>query len=177
MRKSGRRVSHVMVSVAHARCRDFKMQNVTSWVAPRGALPISGSRVVQDCAVGGDAGRCAGAGGRHFARAQRARACWTHRRVSMTCLRLLAGANVCWSQMFACICRGVTEADVYHAGMQGAVGPEALISALGLDDDVCCGRCLKRIDDFVEIARRGAAIEVLSQHVRPASERAALLSR
>jgi hypothetical protein len=52
MRKSGRRVSHVMVSVAHARCRDFKMQNVTSWVAPRGALPISRSGVVQDCAVG-----------------------------------------------------------------------------------------------------------------------------
>jgi hypothetical protein len=46
------RVSHVMVSVAHARCRDFKMQNVTSWVAPRGALPISRSGVVQDCAVG-----------------------------------------------------------------------------------------------------------------------------
>jgi bacterioferritin-associated ferredoxin len=79
--------------------------------------------------------------------------------------------------MFACICRGITEADVYHAGMQGAVGPAALVSVLGLDDDGCCGRCLDRVDEFVEIARRGAAIEVVSQHIVPVGAGAAVLHR
>ena len=58
--------------------------------------------------------------------------------------------------MFACICRRVTEADVRRAGVQGTVASEALVIALGLDDEMCCGRCLKRVDEFVELARSGA---------------------
>jgi bacterioferritin-associated ferredoxin len=72
--------------------------------------------------------------------------------------------------MFACLCRGVTEADVYRAGRQGAVASEALVSALGLDDSRCCGRCIKRIDQFVDLARRGAALEILGQPVRAERE-------
>jgi bacterioferritin-associated ferredoxin len=59
--------------------------------------------------------------------------------------------------MFACICRRVTEADVRRAGVQGAVAGEALVNALGLDDERCCGRCLARVDEFVELALSGAA--------------------
>lgn len=58
--------------------------------------------------------------------------------------------------MYACICRGITESDVRHAGAAGVTDPAALISALGLDDDRCCGRCARRIDEFVELAWQGA---------------------
>lgn len=61
--------------------------------------------------------------------------------------------------MFACICRRVTEAEVFRAGLEGALVPDALITVLGLDDDMCCGQCVRRIDEFVALARRGGALE------------------
>jgi bacterioferritin-associated ferredoxin len=65
--------------------------------------------------------------------------------------------------MFACICRRVTEADVCRAGVQGALASEALVMALGLDHEKCCGRCLARVDEFVELACRAAAAEQCAQ--------------
>jgi bacterioferritin-associated ferredoxin len=59
--------------------------------------------------------------------------------------------------MYACICRGVTEADVRQAGRAGIIAPEELLTVLGLDDPRCCGRCAARIEDFVALARQGAA--------------------
>ena len=64
--------------------------------------------------------------------------------------------------MFACICRGLTELDVLKAAQAGAVGSDALVVALGLDDARCCGRCVRRIDEFVELAHRGVAVAVRS---------------
>ncbi len=59
--------------------------------------------------------------------------------------------------MYACICRGVTEAEVRQAGRAGVVSPGALISVLGLDDDACCGQCPERVQEFVALALEGAA--------------------
>jgi len=51
------------------------------------------------------------------------------------------------------------------------VASEALVMALGLDDEMCCGRCLARVDEFVELALRGAA----AQHPLRATEDARLI--
>jgi len=78
--------------------------------------------------------------------------------------------------MFACICRGLTESDVVKAGRAGALGSDALIAALGLDDARCCGRCVRRIDEFVELAHRGVA-RAAQRQPRLSTTRATLLAQ
>jgi bacterioferritin-associated ferredoxin len=57
--------------------------------------------------------------------------------------------------MYACLCRGLTDADVRRAGQAGALTPASLVPALGLDDAECCGRCAEDIDMFVTLAWEG----------------------
>lgn len=57
--------------------------------------------------------------------------------------------------MYACICRGITEADVQRVGRAGITAPEQLVAVLGLDDEGCCGRCALDVQDFVELACGG----------------------
>lgn len=54
--------------------------------------------------------------------------------------------------MFLCVCNSVTQSDVRQLGRQGIVSPDALILALNLEDDACCGRCADNIDEFVTVA-------------------------
>ncbi|RMH05106.1 MAG: (2Fe-2S)-binding protein [Nitrospirae bacterium] len=55
--------------------------------------------------------------------------------------------------MYVCICKGVTESDVRKLGQHGIVCPQAIASSLGLTDRKnCCGRCLKKLDEFVALA-------------------------
>ncbi|MGQ0810044.1 MAG: (2Fe-2S)-binding protein [Nitrospiraceae bacterium] len=54
--------------------------------------------------------------------------------------------------MYVCLCKGLTESDVREAGQRGAVTACQLISAFGLKEDGCCGRCAKNIHEFVSIA-------------------------
>ena len=54
--------------------------------------------------------------------------------------------------MYACLCKAITDKEVRSLGRSGVTDPEALIAALGLEDEVCCGRCKRNIDQFVEIA-------------------------
>ena len=77
--------------------------------------------------------------------------------------------------MFACICRGVTEDDVYAAGADGVLAAETLVALLGLNDDTCCGQCLERIDEFVELAHRGVILECVARQPRCAEPRAAVM--
>ncbi|HEY0581935.1 MAG TPA: hypothetical protein VGE94_07110 [Chloroflexota bacterium] len=66
-----------------------------------------------------------------------------------------------WLQvMIACICKGITESEVCRAGRAGIVSPEALVGKFALDDVDCCGQCMARIDDFVELAQQGAMTEL-----------------
>ena len=55
--------------------------------------------------------------------------------------------------MYACVCLGLTEADVRTAGRAGAHSADSLVRVLGLDQATCCGRCLLHIEDFVDLAR------------------------
>jgi len=68
--------------------------------------------------------------------------------------------------MYLCSCKGVSDKDVCRLGRCGIVSPEALIEALELDDEECCGRCALMIDTFAEIAEQaqeGAAQPPLRQ--------------
>ena len=55
--------------------------------------------------------------------------------------------------MYICICKGIKESDVRELGQAGITCPKKLAETLGLDDKKnCCGRCIKNISKFVEIA-------------------------
>ena len=54
--------------------------------------------------------------------------------------------------MYICLCKGITESDVCELGRAGLVCPDALASALGLDQEGCCGRCFKSIGDLAALA-------------------------
>ena len=54
--------------------------------------------------------------------------------------------------MYLCLCKGITESDVKRLAYYGTTTEQALIAALGLSDDECCGRCLLEIDQFVALA-------------------------
>ncbi len=58
--------------------------------------------------------------------------------------------------VYVCLCQGLKESDVQDAGRAGSVTPEALISALGLAEPKCCGRCAREIDRLVLLATRAA---------------------
>jgi bacterioferritin-associated ferredoxin len=69
-----------------------------------------------------------------------------------------------------CLCKGLTEDDIRQSGHRGIITAEDLIEHLGLDDQCCCGRCIRDISQFVElatIARAGSPVEtVASLHRR-----------
>lgn len=56
--------------------------------------------------------------------------------------------------MYICLCKGLTESDIQRA-VQSDQTPEALTTALGLDDDDCCGRCAGNIDQLAACAATG----------------------
>ncbi|MGH7230354.1 MAG: (2Fe-2S)-binding protein [Nitrospiraceae bacterium] len=51
--------------------------------------------------------------------------------------------------MYVCLCKGLTETDVQSAAQEGNLAPEKLIAALRLDDDDCCGRCARNIQELI----------------------------
>jgi bacterioferritin-associated ferredoxin len=58
--------------------------------------------------------------------------------------------------MYVCSCKAITTADVRQAGRAGVLSSEALVAHFGLDDSRCCGRCLRQVERFVELAWEGA---------------------
>ena len=57
--------------------------------------------------------------------------------------------------MYVCLCKGITSGSVRKLGEAGIDTPLALIEALGLDDEDCCGFCMHHIGRMVAIARGG----------------------
>jgi bacterioferritin-associated ferredoxin len=53
--------------------------------------------------------------------------------------------------MYVCLCKGLTESDVQRLAPPAPLCPQALIAALGLDDEVCCGRCAVEVDEIVTL--------------------------
>jgi len=58
--------------------------------------------------------------------------------------------------MYVCLCRAVTEKTVRALGRAGHVDEADLIDVMRLDDEACCGHCLRNIDAIAELAREGA---------------------
>ena len=56
--------------------------------------------------------------------------------------------------MYVCLCKGLTEADVERVVHGNQLGPEGLIRALKLDDDDCCGRCVKNVHELIALASK-----------------------
>lgn len=54
--------------------------------------------------------------------------------------------------MYVCLCKGLTESDVHRIAQAGMVTAETLVDSFGLDDEGCCGRCAKNIEELVSIA-------------------------
>jgi bacterioferritin-associated ferredoxin len=54
--------------------------------------------------------------------------------------------------MYVCLCKGLTERDVKQAAQAIGTHPRALTCALGLDDEDCCGRCARDIEELVDLA-------------------------
>ncbi len=59
-------------------------------------------------------------------------------------------------RMYACLCLGLTEAQVREVGRAGTMTASALIELLRLEDPKCCGRCARQVDTFVTLAWEGA---------------------
>ncbi len=65
--------------------------------------------------------------------------------------------------MFLCVCKGITESDVRTLGQCGVTCPNMLASSLGIDDEEnCCGRCINKVSEFVNIATEEQACRHVS---------------
>lgn len=76
--------------------------------------------------------------------------------------------------MYMCSCRGLTDSDVQAVGRVGIIQPDTLIDVLGLDDELCCGRCALEIDSFVAVAEEEWAHAQMALQDVPLSQLAAL---
>ncbi len=58
--------------------------------------------------------------------------------------------------MYVCLCKGLTESDVkrtaQYTGLGDAVDAALLTTVLGWDDEECCGRCAKNLEELVALA-------------------------
>ena len=63
--------------------------------------------------------------------------------------------------MYVCICKAIREETVREMGRCGVVESGDLAGALGLDHPECCGRCLRTIDRFVQLA---SDLEIEPEH-------------
>jgi bacterioferritin-associated ferredoxin len=55
--------------------------------------------------------------------------------------------------MYLCLCKGIRECDLRCAVRDRCPAPQHLITTFGLDDEDCCGRCAKNIEEWVALAR------------------------
>lgn len=58
--------------------------------------------------------------------------------------------------MYVCLCRRLTASQVQKAA-EGTETLEGLLTALGLRDDDCCGRCAAECEGLLLRAKRGLA--------------------
>ena len=54
--------------------------------------------------------------------------------------------------MYVCLCKGITESDVRKLGCDGFLCPDLLAAALGIDEESCCGRCARNIQELAALA-------------------------
>lgn len=54
--------------------------------------------------------------------------------------------------MYVCLCKGITESMVREMGRASLLSPDTVTRELGIDEDDCCGRCLRHIKELVALA-------------------------
>lgn len=54
--------------------------------------------------------------------------------------------------MYVCLCKGLTESDIRQAAQTCKLDPESLTARLGLEDEDCCGRCVRNINQLITTA-------------------------
>lgn len=54
--------------------------------------------------------------------------------------------------MYVCLCKGITESDIRKLGCAGFLHPDLLAATLGIDEENCCGRCARNIEELVALA-------------------------
>lgn len=75
--------------------------------------------------------------------------------------------------MYVCLCKGLTESDVRRVTlseqMAGRLDEDRLAQALGIDDEECCGRCVKNMCHLMAMAAdgRGCATPSLPPSSQP----------
>jgi bacterioferritin-associated ferredoxin len=60
--------------------------------------------------------------------------------------------------MYVCLCKGITDSRVRELADSGLVGQDALASRLGINEESCCGRCLRDIQSLVVFASSGKSV-------------------
>jgi bacterioferritin-associated ferredoxin len=54
--------------------------------------------------------------------------------------------------VYICLCKGISEAQVRECGRLGIRSADALVVALGIEEEGVCGRCIRHIDELVALA-------------------------
>jgi bacterioferritin-associated ferredoxin len=62
--------------------------------------------------------------------------------------------------MYVCLCKAITEGELKQFSDCGEACAAGLIRAFGLDDEMCCGRCAREIDDLVAVATTAEPLSV-----------------
>lgn len=50
--------------------------------------------------------------------------------------------------MYVCLCKGITETQLFDILARHPGSPKGVIQAMGIDDE-CCGRCEAQLDEIV----------------------------
>ncbi|HLF86239.1 MAG TPA: (2Fe-2S)-binding protein [Nitrospiria bacterium] len=54
--------------------------------------------------------------------------------------------------MYVCLCKGITDSRVRELADSGLVCQDELASRLGINEEGCCGRCLRDIQSLAVLA-------------------------
>jgi bacterioferritin-associated ferredoxin len=54
--------------------------------------------------------------------------------------------------MYVCLCKGITESDIRKLACAGFLHPDSLAATLGIDEESCCGRCARNIEELAALA-------------------------
>jgi bacterioferritin-associated ferredoxin len=63
--------------------------------------------------------------------------------------------------MFVCSCKAITESQIRRMSRGGLPLP-VIARELGLDDEECCGRCLRDLDRLIMLAREADSPRALA---------------
>ncbi len=67
--------------------------------------------------------------------------------------------------MYVCLCKGLTESEVQKVALEARGNKQMVISALGLNDKDCCGRCAKNCSSLARVCSAALTPSANSQEL------------